>query len=224
MRFTWMSKPGSPVTETTRVKVSPIFTRPLAGLAKGPLPSCTSSFAMAVSPLKVTISWVSMSTLRDTVRAWLRLPSQRQRTALIVSHTYNNCITRFLTYSFRGSVGGCLLKLFDNSNVQVIRTPKQLFLWTLQQRIYSTNLLNPRLVLQHQHVLQIALPLRVERVHELRPARIQLHGETVLGLPGILLHISAIRIRVEPFRIDDAVELPVELDVDGHHVLGALHV
>jgi len=45
--------------------------------------------AMAVSPLNVTISWLSIPIASETDRDSLMLPSHRQRTLRIVSHTWN---------------------------------------------------------------------------------------------------------------------------------------
>jgi len=41
MHVTWISKPGSPSTDTTSVIISPIFTSPVAAGANGPRPICT---------------------------------------------------------------------------------------------------------------------------------------------------------------------------------------
>lgn len=86
------------------------------------------------------------------------------------------------------------------------------------------NLLDTSLILQHQHILQIGLPLRVERIHKLGTAGIQTDGETIFCFTRILVDVPTIGIAVETFRIDDTVELTVEFDVDGHHVFGALDV
>jgi hypothetical protein len=55
--------------------------------------TCMSRCATAVSPLNVTISWLSIPTARETDSDSLMLPSHRQRTLRTVSHTCKRVIT-----------------------------------------------------------------------------------------------------------------------------------
>lgn len=60
--------------------------------------------------------------------------------------------------------------------------------------------MDPRLVLNDQHVFQVRLFARGELVDEMRPARVQHDSERIFGLSGIRVHVSALRAVVETLR------------------------
>lgn len=86
------------------------------------------------------------------------------------------------------------------------------------------NFLNARLVLKNEYVFEVALSLCVEGVDELGTARIEPQGELEFGLVGVLRYVTTFRVTVVAFRVDDSVVGTVELEVDGHHVFGALDI